>query len=310
MSRSNLLDSPRALHEPLYVERNELSALVPNSVTTYGSESFSESQTPLVVVKPYHTPFFTFLAIFANCVMFVVSIWKNGWHIESMSSNPMLGPSSDTLLSLGAKQASLIRLGQWWRLFAPQYLHGSSIAFMAFLCCNCVSICFLSRSSGTHRAFSTAGMIHLLMNMSGLWSLGRGLESEFGFLRIACIYTVSGLSGVLGSAVFIPEIVGVGASGALYGLVGALLADFALNHKTIQDKWAYFIRLMFSVAFGLALGLLPLVDNYAHSALHSIWFLCCFDRLKRMFFVTSFRIALRILHGHHTVGAQVLRYRL
>ena len=75
------------------------------------------------------------------------------------------------------------------------------------------------------------------MNMNGVWNLGRGLEEEFGFWRVAVIYCVSGLSGVLGSSVFIPEIIGVGASGALYGLVGALLADFVQNHKTIDSAY-------------------------------------------------------------------------
>ena len=37
------------------------------------------------------------------------------------------GPSGTVLLSLGAKEAGLIRQGQWWRFFAPQYLHGGLV---------------------------------------------------------------------------------------------------------------------------------------------------------------------------------------
>jgi membrane associated rhomboid family serine protease len=53
--------------------------------------------------------------------------------------------------------------------------------------------------------------------------------------------------------------------GALYGLVGALFADFCQNHKQIREgKWGYICSLTLSTMFGLALGLLPLVDNFAH----------------------------------------------
>ncbi len=232
-------DSPRALREPLNPERNELTSLVhrhdsPRLGDGAGG-TFPESALAAraeTEPAPEHTPVFTYLCILANVAMMVVSIWKNGWKFESFSDNPMYGPSSATLLSLGAKQADLIRVGQWWRLFAPQYLH--------------------------------AGLIHLAMNMNGLWNLGRGLEGEIGFLRIALLYTTSGVSGIVASSIFVPHVVGVGASGALYGLIGCLFADFAHNHKLIENKWSYFIKLVLSTAFGIALGLLPLVDNFAH----------------------------------------------
>ena len=110
-------DSPRNLREPLYAERNELSTLmrlggahdVEHGV---GGGTFPESNVPASEPKPAHKTYFTFLVIAANCAMFVVSIWKNGWKFQPLSENPMFGPSSATLISLGAKQASLIRTGQ------------------------------------------------------------------------------------------------------------------------------------------------------------------------------------------------------
>jgi hypothetical protein len=62
-----------------------------------------------------------------------------------------------------------------------------------------------------------------------------------------------------------PNQTGVGASGALYGLVGGMFGDFAQNHKTIiEGKWSYFLSMVISLILGIGLGMLPVMDNWAH----------------------------------------------
>jgi len=158
---------------------------------------------------------------------------KNGWELAPLNENPMLGPGSEVLIDMGAKVTELIIEGQWWRLIAPMFLH--------------------------------AGLVHLLVNMITLWRLGTDLEEAFGPFRIGAIYFLSGLFGVLMSSIFLPEIPGVGASGAICGLLGAKFGDFFHYHKYLQEgKWKYLLSLVFSTLISLAIGLFPLLDNFAH----------------------------------------------
>jgi membrane associated rhomboid family serine protease len=96
--------------------------------------------------------------------------------------------------------------------------------------------------------------------------MGSDIESYCGFFPILGIYWLSGLSGQLASSVFNPNIVGVGASGAIYGFLGLLFGDFIQNHKTLgEGKWIYFASLMANFLIGFSIGLLPIIDNwYAH----------------------------------------------
>ena len=98
--------------------------------------------------------------------------------------------NAETLLQFGASYAPLVSHGQYWRLIMPMFLH--------------------------------AGPIHLLLNMLVLYSLGAMAESLYGYGRFALIYVLSGIGGSLLS-VWRSDSVAVGASGALMGVVGALI---------------------------------------------------------------------------------------
>lgn len=135
---------------------------------------------------------------------------------------------------MGAKVTELILdEGEFWRLICPVFLH--------------------------------AGVVHLLLNMLFLWWFGGPLERAFGFCRVAYIYFAAGFAGVVLSAIFLPEVVTVGASGACYGLIGATWADFILNCSYYRG---IIIRTLCALGFGtilnLAIGLLPMLDNFAH----------------------------------------------
>lgn len=81
--------------------------------------------------------------------------------------------------------------GQWWRLVTSGFLH--------------------------------AGILHIAFNMFALYVLGMLLERMIGSWRFVLIYAVSLLAGSLGALIVTPHSVGVGASGAIFGLFGGLI---------------------------------------------------------------------------------------
>jgi membrane associated rhomboid family serine protease len=81
--------------------------------------------------------------------------------------------------------------GEWWRLVTAAFLH--------------------------------YGPLHLGMNMLVLWIIGPALEEYLGHGRYALLYLVSGLAGSAGALVWSPNVATVGASGAIWGIMGAAL---------------------------------------------------------------------------------------
>ena len=71
-------------------------------------------------------------------------------------------------------------------------------------------------------AFLHYGPIHLGLNMLALWWLGQPVEAALGRARFALIYLVAGLAGSTGALILSPNSVTVGASGAIFGVLGAL----------------------------------------------------------------------------------------
>lgn len=98
----------------------------------------------------------------------------------------------DVLTAFGACNQKLIAQGEVWRLIVPMFLH--------------------------------IGLLHLVVNMHALWVLGPQLESLYGSARFTILYVLSGVGGFVASCFFAhPDSVVAGASGALFGMFGALL---------------------------------------------------------------------------------------
>jgi membrane associated rhomboid family serine protease len=140
------------------------------------------------------------ILIFLSCLLFLISMIVSRFEFESLTRNPTIGPPASILDDMGAKNTAKIQAGEWWRLITPVFLH--------------------------------AGLIHLFLNMVMVLRLGFSMEEAFGSSKVASIYFASGVSGVVCSAVFLKNQLSVGASGALYGLLGALLADIIQNYKS------------------------------------------------------------------------------
>uniref|UniRef100_A0A5B6ZSS2 RHOMBOID-like protein n=1 Tax=Davidia involucrata TaxID=16924 RepID=A0A5B6ZSS2_DAVIN len=152
---------------------------------------------------------------------------------QTLRENPLLGPSASTLQLLGALEVKkMVEKHQVWRLFTCTWLH--------------------------------AGVFHVLANMLGLIFVGIQLEKEFGFVRIGLLYIISGIGGSLLSGLFVQTTISVGASGALFGLLGAMLSELLTNWTIYDNKLAALLTLILIIAINLAIGILPHVDNFAH----------------------------------------------
>jgi len=136
-------------------------------------------------------PFFTYIFMIICTFFLILSIGLNGWNIEKPSVNPMIGPSANTLIRIGAKYTPLMfEQNQWWRLVSPMVLH--------------------------------AGAIHYAVNMLAFWFIGKAIEQSHGFIVTAFLFIVPAFGGTILSALFLRQYISVGASGGIFGLIGLL----------------------------------------------------------------------------------------
>jgi rhomboid protease GluP len=135
-----------------------------------------------------------------------------------------------TLVRFGAKVPQLIDAGEWWRLITPIFIH--------------------------------IGFFHLLVNSFALYSLGMVVEKMFGAARFIWIYLAAGITGNVISYFFSPYL-SAGASGALFGLFGALLF-FGQHHRTMFAR-TMGMDILGVLVINLVIGVIvPGIDNFAH----------------------------------------------
>ncbi len=140
-----------------------------------------------------------------------------------------------SLIAAGANLKSASLAGEWWRLVTSMFLH--------------------------------VGVAHLVLNVYGLWVLGRLVEQMQGTLRTLAIYAVSGFAGAIASTYLGGAATAVGASGAVVGLMGAAVAELGVYRSHYPRAWArplFGVLLLLSAA-QLAVGLFyPIVDQWGH----------------------------------------------
>jgi membrane associated rhomboid family serine protease len=143
-------------------------------------------------------PYFTYFLIAFCSIMLLVEFGVNGWKVEPISVNPMIGPSAETLIKLGARDTlKIVDQGQWYRIFTPLVLH--------------------------------AGIIHYFINMVALWFVGGAIEQSHGIFDTAFLFSLPGVGGNILGAIFLPQYISVGASGGIFGLMGGCIADMLMN---------------------------------------------------------------------------------
>lgn len=165
--------------------------------------------------------------IVANALVFVAML---------LSGAGLWHSPNGVQLAWGANFGPATQDGQWWRLGSAMFLH--------------------------------FGVLHLSLNMWALWDGGQWVERMFGHARFLILYFAAGLAGNLASTVaHAGHAVSGGASGAIFGIYGALLAYLWLKRREIHPRefrWLFWGAVGFSVAtivFGL---LVTGIDNAAH----------------------------------------------
>jgi rhomboid protease GluP len=111
------------------------------------------------------------------------------------------------------------------------------------------------------------GIVHILLNMWCLWNLGLLAERIFDAATYLVTYTFCGLAGSLASLAFHPARVGAGASGAIFGLAGALIAALYLGRLPVPPRAlkSTLKSLISFAAYNLFFGaVVPSIDNAAH----------------------------------------------
>ncbi|XP_047306691.1 RHOMBOID-like protein 2 [Impatiens glandulifera] len=210
---------------------------------------------PIYLLPPYFTnskerhwrSWLVQTIIVSNIIMFIITMFVNNcpknnileingqcvakflgrFSFQPLKTNPLFGPTSLTAFKLGGLEWNMVVNGhQWWRMFAAIWLH--------------------------------AGVIHLFVNMLSLFLIGIRLEQQFGFMRIGAIYLLSGLSGNILSLLFLQNGISVGASGALFGLIGAMLSELLTN-------WTVYTRKLCAMLLLLSMIIGELVFDGIHS---------------------------------------------
>ncbi|MDP8566657.1 rhomboid family intramembrane serine protease [Methylophilus aquaticus] len=172
-------------------------------------------------------PLVTRILIFLNMLVFVLMLLGGAGFWHSPNT---------VQLVWGANFAPATADGQWWRLGSAMFLH--------------------------------FGALHLGMNMLALWDGGKLVERMFGAYRFLVIYLISGVVGNLLSLVIQGnDAVSGGASGAVFGIYGALMVYvwFARHQmQQVEFRWLFLGALAFS-ALTIAMGyIVPGIDNSAH----------------------------------------------
>lgn len=140
----------------------------------------------------------------------------------------------EVLLNFGASYGPLFRAGEYWRLVMPMFLH--------------------------------IGVAHLVTNMFGLVLLGYFLEPLYGYGRFSLLYVLSGIAGSLLSMEASAQIA-AGASGAIFGVAGAMLVTGLLHPEAVPRRWknVFGIGILLVIVINLAFGhFVKHIDNWAH----------------------------------------------
>lgn len=156
-------------------------------------------------IKTLSKPYFTYIIVLLCTIMLVVEFAVNDWKVEALHDNPMIGPSKETLIKLGARDTELIvNNNEWYRIVTPMVLH--------------------------------AGIIHYIVNMAAVWFIGIAIEQNHGWIKSFVLFMIPGIGGTILSAIFLPQYISVGASGGIFGLVGGCIADLILHWNLLFIK--------------------------------------------------------------------------
>ena len=171
----------------------------------------------------------------ANVTIVLIALNALAFVASAGMSGNLMQVGSPVLLKLGANHAPLVMQGEVWRLVAAMFLHG--------------------------------GLLHIGLNMFALYQAGQIVERLFGAAGFLLLYLGAGIAGNVASMWWNPQAVSVGASGAVFGVYGALLAYLRAQPGSMPMSVFNQIRssTLAFIGYSLFAGVaLPGIDNGAH----------------------------------------------
>ncbi|WP_238900111.1 rhomboid family intramembrane serine protease [Clostridium sp. YIM B02500] len=179
----------------------------------------------------------TMILILINVIIFIImqiDIYniKHSLGSSQLLSEEMINAiNNSVLVTFGAKYNALINNGEVWRLLTCAFLHSS--------------------------------IIHIAFNMYSLYIVGPQIQQIYGAKKYLVIYITSCITASILSYLASPYTISVGASGGIFGLLGALLAFAIMERHRLQKK--YISSLLQIILINLFIGLsVKNIDNYAH----------------------------------------------
>eukprot|EP01083_Nonionella_stella_P056357 148437_1 len=180
---------------------------------------------------------FVFASIVVQIIMFIVELVYGAIAEDGafVAGNAGAGPGGDTFLALGAKYLPLIQAPNWqvYRFITPAFLHAS--------------------------------IMHIAFNLFFQFAIAFRLEAEWGPLRMAALFFVTAWGATLLSCFGTPSGIAVGASGALFGYLGAELVFVALNWSSLRNAKQRMCNLILLLFFNFIFSFVGTgIDVYAH----------------------------------------------
>ncbi len=151
--------------------------------------------------------------------------------IVVLSGINLISATPKELLDLGANRRNEVLHGESWRLFTSIFLH--------------------------------AGVVHIFMNLFGIGATCASVEPILGRTRTLLAYILSGIGASLASIYWHDNTISVGASGAIFGMMGVMIA-LLITKKDGGFGGAYLLILTLFGGVSLLFGFLGGIDNAAH----------------------------------------------
>lgn len=169
------------------------------------------------------------ILIYVNLILFTLMVLHGT--VLGYGTRAIFSPDIRLLRAWGAQfWPYVFHYGDWWRCISYAYTHG--------------------------------GIIHIGFNMLVLYQVGPLVETEIGWQRFFCLYTVAAIVATLAGLIVHPEVTVVGASGALFGIFGFSVSYYHRVGGTlgIQRRNFFFQWIVIALVFGFVVG----ADNSAH----------------------------------------------
>ncbi|KAK9702284.1 hypothetical protein K7432_011333 [Basidiobolus ranarum] len=220
--------------------------------------------------RRYWAPWFIRTVSLAQLVLVIYSLYRNSqltgsWIQTKPYFNWLIGPAPETLINIGAR-------------FVP-CMHSTKMLNQPIVCgnqgtCSLEELCGFGGFKGGEPnqwfrfitpIFLHGGVLHYLINMTYQLSSGSQMERDMGPFRMALLYMISGIGGFIFGGNFAPQnLPSVGASGALFGLIGCQLVDLIQHWSLYPNPCGELFKMIILLIINFAIGLLPSIDNFAH----------------------------------------------